>query len=113
MATIESRLTSQAPGFVLNQAAQKELLETLKQRLAKAREGGGAEAAERHKSRGKLLARERIQGLIDPGTEFLEFSALAAFDMYEGDAPGAGVVTGLGVVQGRECVIVANDATVK
>lgn len=85
----------------------------LKKHLDRIKQGGGTEAADKHRSRGKLLVRDRIQALIDPGTEFLEFSALAAFEMYEGDAPGAGLVTGLGVVAGRECVIVANDATVK
>ncbi|HMN67006.1 MAG TPA: carboxyl transferase domain-containing protein [Bdellovibrionales bacterium] len=80
---------------------------------AQAREGGGAGAAKKHHARGKMLVRDRIQTLIDPGTEFLEFSALAASGMYDDEAPGAGVVTGLGIVQDRECVIVANDATVK
>ncbi len=75
--------------------------------------GGGDDAVARHKSRGKLTARERIQSLIDPGSQFLELSPLAAFEMYNGEAPGAGIVTGLGVVEGVECVIVANDATVK
>lgn len=90
-----------------------DLVAQLKARLTEAALGGGEEAAARHRSRGKMTARERIGALIDPGTEFLEFSALAAYDMYSGDAPGAGVVTGLGVVCGRECVLVANDATVK
>ena len=75
--------------------------------------GGGAEALAKHKSRGKLTARERIEALLDPGSSFLEFSALAAWDMYEGQAPGAGVVTGIGLIHGVECVIVSNDATVK
>jgi acetyl-CoA carboxylase carboxyltransferase component len=75
--------------------------------------GGGAGALERHRSRGKLPARERIDRLVDPGSAFLELNALAAWDMYGGDAPSAGIVTGIGVVEGRECVIVANDATVK
>src|SRR5213075_1684834 len=75
--------------------------------------GGGEQAVERHRSRGKLPARERIDRLVDPGTAFLELNALAAWDVYDGQAPGAGIVTGIGVVEGRECVIVANDATVK
>ena len=75
--------------------------------------GGGERARERHVSRGKLLPRERVDRLLDPGAPFLELSALAAHDMYDGDAPGAGIVTGVGRVSGRECVIVANDATVK
>ncbi len=89
------------------------LVADLQSRLDAVKLGGGAKSIERHKSRGKLLARERIQKLVDPGTEFLEFSALAANQMYDDDAPGAGIVTGLGVVSGHECVIVANDATVK
>ena len=75
--------------------------------------GGGADALAKHKSRGKLTARERIEALLDPGSSFLEFSALAAWDMYEGQAPGAGIITGIGLVHGVECVIVSNDATVK
>src|SRR2546430_2873704 len=68
---------------------------------------------ERHRSRGKLTARERIDRLVDPGSVFLELSALAAWDVYEGQAPSAGIVTGIGVIEGRECVVIANDATVK
>ncbi len=88
-------------------------VQLLRDRLTKNEQGGGARALELHRSRGKLTARERINELIDPGTGFLEFSALAAWDMYEGAAPGAGVITGIGKVSGIECVIVANDATVK
>src|SRR5205085_3942756 len=76
-------------------------------------EGGGADAVTKHRARGKMLARERIDALIEPGAPFLEFSALAAWGMYDDEAPGAGIVTGIGPVHGRECVIVANDATVK
>ncbi len=76
-------------------------------------QGGGANAIARHRKRNKLLARERIQLLCDPDTPFLEFSPLAAWDMYNNDAPSAGIVTGIGVVEGQECIIVANDATVK
>src|SRR5213075_1530492 len=83
------------------------------ERTAQAAAGGGERAVERHRSRGKLLARERIDRLCDPDTAFLELNALAAWEMYEGQAPAAGIVTGIGVVEGRECVIVANDATVK
>src|SRR5687768_10043434 len=70
-------------------------------------------SVERHASRGKLLARERVDRLLDPGSAFLELNALAAWEMYDGQAPGAGMVTGVGVVEGQECVVVANDATVK
>lgn len=113
MAILETRVSSESQSFIANKSAMQELVGSLKKRLESAAHGGGPEAAQKHKARGKMLVRDRIQGLIDPGTEFLEFSALAAFDMYDGEAPGAGVVTGLGVINGRECVIVANDATVK
>ncbi len=99
--------------FRANAAHHRKLAEELEVRLGQVRQGGGAEARAKHEKRGKLFVRTRIAKLIDPGTAFLEFSALAAWDMYEGAAPGAGVVTGIGVVHGREVVIVANDATVK
>jgi acetyl-CoA carboxylase carboxyltransferase component len=89
------------------------LVDELRARTGLVAAGGGERAVERHRSRGKLLARERIDRLVDPGAAFLELNALAAWDVYEGQAPGAGIVTGIGVVEGRECVIVANDATVK
>jgi acetyl-CoA carboxylase carboxyltransferase component len=90
------------------------LVEQLREKLERVHEGGGAEAVARHRSRGKLTARERIDRLVDPGEVFLEFSALAADGMYGADAPpAAGIVTGIGRVAGRLCVIVANDATVK
>jgi acetyl-CoA carboxylase carboxyltransferase component len=84
-----------------------------RERTAQVARGGGDKATERHRSRGKLTARERIDRLVDPGSAFLELSALAAWELYDGAAPGAGIVTGIGAVEGRECVIVANDATVK
>src|SRR5579884_3761372 len=89
------------------------LLGELRRRTAVVAAGGGDRAVERHRSRGKLLARERIDRLVDPGAAFLELGALAAWGLYDGEAPSAGIVTGIGVVEGRECVIVANDATVK
>src|SRR5678815_3715336 len=85
----------------------------LRERTALVSRGGGEKAVERHRSRGKLTARDRIDRLIDPGTAFLELNALAAWDLYDGAAPSAGIVTGIGVVEGQECVVVANDATVK
>jgi 3-methylcrotonyl-CoA carboxylase beta subunit len=88
-------------------------VEEWRKRVALVKAGGGAEAAQKHKARGKMTARERIDGLVDPQTAFLEFSTLAAWEMYDGAAPGAGIVTGIGVVSGIECMIVANDATVK
>src|SRR5471030_991328 len=96
-----------------NRAAMDEVLGEYRGRTAKAIEGGGKDAVAKHKSRGKLLARERIDELVDSGSPFLEFSTLAANGMYNDDAPGAGIVTGIGRISGRECVIVANDATVK
>src|SRR5947209_697612 len=89
------------------------LVAELRERTEQVARGGGDAAVERHRSRGKLTARERIDRLVDPGAAFLELSGLAAWDLYGGDAPGAGIVTGIGVVEGQECVIVANDATVK
>jgi len=89
------------------------LVTELRERTAQVARGGGEAAMERHRSRGKLPARKRIDLLVDPGSAFLELNALAAWDLYDGEAPSAGIVTGVGVVEGRECVIVANDATVK
>src|SRR3954471_24307326 len=89
------------------------LIADLQERLARTRAGGGERAMQRHVERGKLPVRERIERLVDPGSPFLELSPLAAEEMYGGDAPGAGIVTGVGVVEGRRCVVVANDATVK
>src|SRR6059058_2866144 len=90
-----------------------ELIDDLEQRLERVREGGGERARERHVSRGKLLVRDRIERLCDPGTAFLELSPLAAEELYGGDAPGAGIVCGIAAVHGRDVVVVANDATVK
>src|SRR5690242_14405539 len=89
------------------------LVTELERHLERVRAGGGEKAVERHHARGKLLARERIERLVDPGAAFLELSPLAAHEMYDGEAPGAGIVTGIGPVAGRPCVVVANDATVK
>jgi 3-methylcrotonyl-CoA carboxylase beta subunit len=89
------------------------LLADLEARLERVRAGGGERARERHVQRGKLLARDRVERLLDPGRPFLELSALAAEELYDGDAPGAGIVTGVGIVHGRRIVVIANDATVK
>src|SRR5207248_11772461 len=89
------------------------LVAELRERTALVAQGGGGKAVERHRSRGKLTARQRVDRLVDPGTTFLELGALAAWELYDGQAPSAGIVTGIGAVEGRECVIVANDATVK
>ncbi|MFJ7156664.1 carboxyl transferase domain-containing protein [Streptomyces sp. NPDC101118] len=96
-----------------NEAAHQELTEGLRARLAAAREGGGEKARAKHTARGKLLPRDRVDTLLDPGSPFLELAPLAAEEMYGGAAPAAGVIAGIGRVSGRECVIVANDATVK
>ena len=102
-----------AVAFAANEAAHRALVDDLREQLAVARAGGGQRAAERHVARGKLLPRERVERLLDRGSPFLELSALAAHGLYDGAAPGAGIVTGIGRVSGREVVIVANDATVK
>src|SRR5512142_1845495 len=96
-----------------NRETMRELVSELRQRLAKARLGGPERSRQRHTAAGKLLPRERVERLLDPGSAFLELSPLAAFGMYDGEAPGAGMITGIGRVSGTECVIVANDATVK
>ena len=99
--------------FELRRASMEGLVAELRERTALVAAGGGEKSVERHRSRGKLTARERIDRLVDPGTAFLELNALAAWELYDGDAPSAGIVTGIGVVEGRQCAIVANDATVK
>ena len=109
-------LTSQAESsdaFEERRTRMEELVAELRERTAQVARGGGEKALEKHRSRGKLTARERIDRLCDPDTAFLELSALAAWELYDGQAPGAGIVTGIGVIEGRECVLVANDATVK
>ncbi len=96
-----------------NRAEMDRILGEFRQKTRLTMQGGGPDSVAKHKKRGKLLARERIDGLLDEGAPFLEFSSLAADGMYGGDAPSAGVVTGIGRVHGRECVVIANDATVK
>jgi len=113
MERIESQIDLHDDQHRANRAFMEEVMAEYRATLKAAMEGGGEEAVKRHKKRGKLLARERIDALLDEGSAFLEFSALAAHGMYGGDAPGAGLVTGIGRIHGRECVIVANDATVK
>jgi len=113
MSVLGSSVDTASPEFRDNKAAMDGLEGELRERLASARAGGGAEAVKRHREQGKLLARERIDALLDPDTPFLEIGALAAFGLYDGAAPSAGIVTGIGRVSGREVMIVANDATVK
>ncbi len=111
--TLQTQVDNQSAEFKKNRAALLEHVNQWRRKVEAAKLGGGAEALKKHKARGKLTARERIDGLLDTGTAFLEFSTLAADDMYDGQAPGGGVVTGIGVIEGTECIIVANDATVK
>lgn len=113
MEVLKTQVETQNPVFLKNQESMKGHLKTWRQRIETVKLGGGKEAVAKHKARGKLTARERIEALLEPGSAFLEFSTLAAWDMYENQAPGAGIVTGIGVISGVECVIVSNDATVK
>src|SRR5216117_836183 len=113
MAVLTSQVERSSDAYGERARQMDALVAELRERTAQVAAGGGERAVERHRSRGKLLARERIDRLVDPGAAFLELGALAAWDLYGGEAPAAGIVTGIGVVEGRECVIVANDATVK
>ncbi len=110
---LTSTLDPGAPEHRANAALQQSLVQELRSRTATAALGGPERSRERHLARGKLLPRDRVDALLDPGSPFLELSPLAADGLYDGDAPGAGLITGVGRVSGRECVIVANDATVK
>jgi 3-methylcrotonyl-CoA carboxylase beta subunit len=113
MPAIRTRLDPASPEFRANAEHHRALAADLRAQVARVADGGGPEAQKKHTARGKLLPRERVRGLLDPGTPFLELSQLAAFGMYQDEAPSAGLVTGIGRVEGREVVIVANDATVK
>ena len=113
MAVLSSQVERESADFDRRKARMAELVAELRERTAQVAQGGGEKAVERHRSRGKLTARERIDRLLDPDTAFLELNALAAWELYDDQAPSAGIVTGIGVIEGRDCVIVANDATVK
>lgn len=113
MTILETHLQTSGTEFKENFQSMKAHVNQWRSRIDQVKLGGGADALARHKSRGKLTARERVEGLLDPGTSFLEFSTLAAWDLYGNEAPAAGIITGIGVVSDQECVIVANDATVK
>ena len=113
MEPIETHLQTGSEEFRVNAARLEGLVKDLKARLETARQGGGPKYLERHRAQGKLPVRERIELLLDPDTPFLELSPLAANGMYDDEAPAAGVVTGIGRVEGRECLLIANDATVK
>jgi 3-methylcrotonyl-CoA carboxylase beta subunit len=113
MPVIESRLDTRDAMFARNRDALAASVADLKAKVAGTEQGGGAVARERHTGRGKLLPRERVRSLLDTGSPFLEFSQLAAYGMYDDTIAAAGIITGLGRVAGRECVIICNDATVK
>jgi 3-methylcrotonyl-CoA carboxylase beta subunit len=113
MPVLESKLNARSADFQANATAMRAMVDDLRVQLAKVAEGGGQVARERHTGRGKLLPRDRVQMLLDPGTPFLELAPLAALNMYNNDAPGAGIVAGIGRVSGVDCMIVCNDATVK
>ena len=118
MAELETKLNPRSADFQNNVAAMQKVVDDLREKVTQIAAGGGAAACAKHVARGKLLPRDRVQMLLDPGTPFLEFSQMAAFDMYKdangvAAAPAAGIITGIGRVCGHECVIVCNDATVK
>jgi 3-methylcrotonyl-CoA carboxylase beta subunit len=113
MPILKSKIDSRSPAFADNAAQMHAVVEDLRNKVAQVSQGGGEEAAKKHTSRGKLLPRERVAALLDPGSPFLELSQLAAYGKDRQDAPSAGVITGIGRIEGTECVIVANDATVK
>ncbi len=110
---LESQLNPRSAEFLANAAAMRTVVEDLQAQLAKVAQGGGEAARAKHVARGKLLPRERVQMLLDPGTPFLELAPLAALNMYHNDAPGAGLIAGIGRVSGVDCMVVCNDATVK
>ncbi|PIE82881.1 MAG: methylcrotonoyl-CoA carboxylase [Candidatus Contendobacter odensis] len=113
MSTIKSRINIRSPEFEANAVAMRSLVADLREKIAQIALGGGEKARQKHTSRGKLLPRERVNHLLDPGTPFLEVGQMAAYGMYDNQAPAAGVIAGIGRVQGGECMIIANDATVK
>ena len=113
MSQIQSRVNTRSEEFLANAVRMEGLVGDLRERLEEIKRGGGEKYQDRHQSRGKLLVRDRINALIDPGSPFLELSQLAAFEVYGENVAAAGIITGIGRVAGQECVIVANDATVK
>src|ERR1700676_788945 len=113
MTVLTTALDRRSEAFRGNTAAMRALVADLREKSAAIAQGGDEASRKRHMGRGKLLARERVRLLLDPGSPFLELSALAAYGMYDGAVPAAGIVTGIGRIRGRECVVIANDATVK
>ena len=113
MTVLPTSIDRRSDAFAANAATMHALVEDLRAKVAVIEQGGAEEARRRHLARGKLLPRERVRALLDPGSPFLEFSQLAAYAMYDGEVPAAGIITGIGRIMGSECVVVANDATVK
>ena len=113
MGALRTAINPRSEEFRANAAAMAALVANLRAKVDRVALGGDENARAKHVARGKLLPRERVRALLDPGSPFLEFSQLAAYGMYNDEAPGAGVITGIGRVSGQECLIVANDATVK
>ena len=113
MSIIKSTINTRSEEFQANAKSLRGMVDDLRAKAAEVSLGGGESARAKHTARGKLLPRDRVGHLLDPGTPFLEVGQMAAFGMYDNDAPSAGVITGIGRVQGVECMIVANDATVK
>ncbi|MGH6843278.1 MAG: carboxyl transferase domain-containing protein, partial [Methylocella sp.] len=113
MNVLKTAVAPDSQNFTANKAAMQDLVEDLRGKVSLIAQGGGAKARERHVARGKLLPRDRIAALIDPGTPFLEFSQFAAYEVYAETVPAAGLISGIGRICGQECVVIANDATVK
>src|SRR5581483_4307392 len=112
MDALDSHLDTSSDDFRANRDRMQSLVDELRKRTEEAAKGGGEKYIARHREQGKMPVRERIAALVDPNTPFLELSPLAANEMYDGEAPAAGIVTGIGRVRQRECLIIANDATV-
>src|SRR5215468_8692760 len=113
MPVITSKLDARSAGYQASAGLMQRLVADLRDKVGIVAQGGGEAAREKHLSRGKLLPRERVRTLLDVGSPFLELSQLAAWDMYENQVPSGGIITGIGRVSGRECMVVVNDATVK
>ena len=113
MTILKTSLNTRSDEFKTNAATMQSLVDDLKQKVEANSQGGGDKANQKHLARGKLLPRDRIRNLLDPGSPFLELSQLAAYDLYDNEIPSAGIITGIGRVNNQECLIVANDATVK
>ncbi|HEX9769666.1 MAG TPA: carboxyl transferase domain-containing protein, partial [Kiloniellales bacterium] len=112
MTVLKSAINTKTKAFRDNATALRALVDDLQAKVSEVKEGGGKAARDKHLARGKLLPRERVRSLLDPGAPFLELSQLAAYGMYGTDVPAAGLITGIGRVAGGECLVIANDATV-